>query len=41
MILDFWLKGAGVLGLEDFGNKGGGGGSQMVDHIKIQGVCKF
>ena len=33
-ILKFWLKG----GLEDLGDKGG---LQMVDHKKMQGVCKF
>ena len=40
----FWLKkrgggGGGGGKLQDFGDKGGG--SQMVDHKKMQGVCKF
>ena len=37
-ILEFWLKGG--RGLKDFGDKGG---SQMVDHKKIQGgrYCSY
>ena len=34
----FGLKGGGGGELEDFGDKGG---SQMVDHKNMQGVCKF